>query len=213
MNNTEQEQFWKGTFGKEYTDRNNYTIDELDQFYQDRYGIEKKEMDEAFLSDVPKTSKILEVGCNIGMQLRGFQRLGYESLSGIDIQWYAIEKARENIKHANLIQSSALDIPFKDGHFDLVFTHGVLIHVSPDEIGEVMDEMYRCSSKYIFGLEYYSDEPKSLPYRGNDGFLWKANYCQMFLDRFSDLKLVKEQKLPYKNEDGLEDSVYLLAKS
>jgi len=59
----------------------------------------------------------------------------------------------------NLIQGSVFDIPFKDKYFDMVFTAGVLIHVSPSDIKKVLKEIYRCSTKYIWG---HSIIPKNI---------------------------------------------------
>ena len=37
------------------------------------------------------------------------------------------------------MRASALDIPFKDGFFELVFTIGVLIHIPPKDLLVAMD--------------------------------------------------------------------------
>jgi len=55
-------------------------------------------------------------------------------------------------KRINIIHGVADDIPFKDGYFDMVFTSGVLIHISPGNINRVLDEIYRCSREYIWDL-------------------------------------------------------------
>ena len=54
----------------------------------------------------------------------------------------------------------------------------------------------------------------AVPYRGNEGFLWKADYAQLFLDQFPELRLVKQRLYPYltEAERGHQDVVYLLEK-
>jgi len=79
---------------------------------------------------------------------------------------------------------SADDIPFKDGYFDMVFTSGVLIHISPGNINRVLDEIYRCSREYIWGFEYYADDYTEVNYRGHESLLWKTNFPKLYLDRF-----------------------------
>src|SRR5687768_11518603 len=116
---TTQLKFWKGEFGQEYTDRNSYDQDSWDTFYLKNWGIVKSAMNEACMGFLDKNSKILEVGCNIGLQLMCFQRMGYENLHGIEIQHYAVEKAKQNTKGINIIQGSAFDLPYKDDWFDL----------------------------------------------------------------------------------------------
>jgi len=56
---------------------------------------------------------------------------GINNLYGIELQQYAIEKAKALTKRINIIHGVADDIPFKDGYFDMVFTSGVLIHIHP----------------------------------------------------------------------------------
>lgn len=211
---TNQENFWSGNFGKEYTERNPSSLEDWNQFYLETWGKTRFEMNEISLRDIPKDAKILEVGCNIGMQLTGLRNMGYENLYGIEIQSYAVEKAKKNTKGINILQGSGFDLPFKDGYFDLVYTSGVLIHIHPDDLPKIMDEMYRCSNKYIWGWEYFEEDVTEINYRGNQGFLWKANYAQLFLDRFPDLKLVSYQDYPYikESEKSNVDRMYLLSK-
>jgi len=211
---TKQENFWSSEFGKDYTDRNSHSLEDWNKFYIETWGETKTKMNEISLNEVSKDAKILEVGCNTGMQLRGLQAMGFKSLYGIEIQDFAVEKAKEYTQNINIIQGSGFELPFKDGYFDLTCTNGVLIHISPDNLPKIMDEMYRCSSKYIWGWEYFAEEVTNINYRGNEGFLWKANFAQMFLDRFPDLKMISFQDYPYikKGDQGNVDRMYLLSK-
>lgn len=214
MMKNEQENFWEGEFGKNYTDRNTRQDDDLNKIYQTWYGVERKKMNESFLASLPKETRILEVGCNTGMQLANLKSMGFTSLYGIELQDYAVQKAKDYTQGINIIQGSAFDIPFKDKFFDLVFTSGVLIHISPENLPGVFSEMYRCSKKYLWGFEYYADQTTSIKYRGNEGFLWKANYGKLMRGQFKDLNLVKEEFFPYitEAEKGNVDFMYLLEK-
>jgi pseudaminic acid biosynthesis-associated methylase len=212
---TKQTDFWSGEFGKEYTDRNTAeNIIAWNENYIKLYGVSRFDMFNTFLSGLDKESKILEVGCNTAQQLSALQTLGFKNLYGIELQPYAVEKAKSITRNINVIQGSAFDIPFKDGYFDLVMTNGVLIHISPDDIANALSEIVRCSKKYIMGFEYFSKESKEVNYRGNKGFLWKMNYAQAYLDKFSSLSLVKEVQYPYiiTEEKGNIDSLFLLKK-
>jgi len=143
---TKQIDFWQGEFGKEYTDRNIYkSIEEWDKEYVEWYGIAKTTLNEQFLDK--ESSTILEVGCNLGYQLQGLQAIGFKNLYGIELQHYAAEKARKLQTNINIIQGSGFDIPFKDNFFDVVFTHGVLIHIAPDDLLAFTKEIVRCSKK------------------------------------------------------------------
>jgi len=142
---------WAGQFGKDYTDRCTFSPEELDSLYKREYGISREEMNTRFLSGLGLENKrILEVGCNVGNQLRMLQRMGFNNLYGIELQQYAIEKAKALTKRINIIHGVADDIPFKDGYFDMVFTSGVLIHISPGNINRVLDE-YTAAAGNISG--------------------------------------------------------------
>ena len=208
---TEQMKEWAGKFGEEYTDRNIKSPDELDKLLRSRIGFSRTEQIDEFLSDL-KLHNILEVGSNVGNQLLLLQKKGFENLYGIELNRYAVEKAKERTKGIDIMQGSAFDIPFKDAYFDLVFTSGVLIHISPQDINDVLDEIHRCTKNYIWGSEYFSENYIKVDYRGHNELLWKTNFAKLYLDRFSDIQLVKERKYPYLEDKKLVDQVFLLKK-
>ena len=211
MAKTQQEEVWNGEFGEQYTDRNIMSPDGLDQLCIDNYGISRTELNKEVL-DKLNVDRILEVGCNVGNQLLLLKKMGYTNLWGIELQEYAVEIARKRTSGINIAKGSAFDIPYKNNFFDLVFTSGVLIHISPDDIDKVLDEMYRCTNKYIWGFEYYNSEAyQMVNYRGADSLLWKTDFAKLFLDKFPDLRIVCKKIIKYKNNDNL-DIMYLLEK-
>ncbi len=212
---TKQEEFWTGQFGQEYTERNAFIKDnEWDEYYIQNYGLSKIDMNLEFIKYIPKNSKILEVGCNVGLQLIGLKRMGFTNLYGIELQKNAVEKAKEYTKDINIIQGSAFDLPFKDNYFYLVFTSGVLIHISPSDLTKVMEEMIRVSNKYIWGFEYYADEVTEINYRGNKGFLWKADYADIFLKNYKGLNIINKKIYNHISDSNKKnkDCMYLLKK-
>ncbi len=209
---TKQIDFWEGDFGKDYTIRNKYSINEFDDFYIETWGISRSDINKEFLNNLDRDIKILEVGCNRGQQLRHLQNIGFTNLYGIELQSDAVEKSKQSTNNINIIQGNAFDIPFKDNWFDLVFTSGVLIHISPDDLKQAINEIYRCTKKYIWGFEYFSENLKEINYRGNSGFLWKQNFSDIFLKNFNNLKLLKEKRYKYLNDENI-DQMYLLAKN
>jgi len=209
---TNQMQEWGGDFGKEYTLRNNRTISEIQNLYLERFGITRSQMNNDFLGNLPKSIRILEVGSNVGNQLQCLQEMKFLSLYGIELQAGAVEIAKKQTEGINIIQGSAFDIPFKDDFFDLVFTSGVLIHISPNNIKKVITEIYRCSKKYIWGFEYFAESYQEIEYRGKSELLWKTDFPQLYLDTFDDLKLIKEKKYEFKDNNKNVDVMYLLEK-
>ncbi len=207
---THQRQTWESEFGEEYIQRNVYLPDELDTFYKSRYDITKTQMNDIFLKDLPKDIRILEVGTNIGNQLMHLQSMGFTNLYGIEIQQRAVNYSKHRTDNLNIIQGDALNIPFKDDFFDLVFTHGVLIHISPDNIQQAISEITRVSNKYVWGLEYYANKYTDIVYHDKEDLLWKTDFCKLFLEYNKDIKLINEKKYSYLEDSKLVDQMYLL---
>jgi pseudaminic acid biosynthesis-associated methylase len=208
---TKQTSKWSGSFGQDYTDRNPQTLQEMEDLYRKNYGFSRSELNQRFLGGMDHAMRILEVGSNIANQLLCLQKMGFTSLYGIELQSYAVELAKSRTKGINLIQGDASDIPFRDGFFDMVFTSGVLIHISPSNLPFVLNEIHRCTRKYIFGFEYFSDVPQEIPYRGNRDLLWKADFAGRYLELFDDVKLLREEHIRYLQNDNV-DTMFLLHK-
>ena len=208
---TPQMKLWISDFGRGYTGRNTYGPAALDRFYKKLWGTSLTEMNRHLLGKL-KIGSVLEVGCNIGMKLNHLQKQGYKNLYGIELQWDAVERAKRAAKNINIIQGSAFDIPFKENYFDLVFTNGVLIHIHPKDLEAAMREIYRCSKKYISGLEYFSETLEEVPYHQEKHALWKNDFAGLFRKRFPSLKLLKEKKYYHLDGTGACDSAYLFKK-
>lgn len=209
---TKQTEEWSSDFGRAYTDRGPKTPEEVDKEYLEYFGISRSSLDKEFLGDLDRDIKILEVGCNVGSILQGLKNMGFKNLYGIELQPYAVELSKKYCENINIIQGSAFDVPFKDEYFDMVYTSGVLIHISPDDIKLALREIYRCSKRYIWGCEYFSETHSLVEqYRGKTNLLWKADFAKLYIDIFSDLKLLKEKKFKYLHTENV-DYMYMLEK-
>ena len=51
---TEQMKFWDGEFGKSYTDRNTFTPEQWNNWYQENFGVSKDSLNVDFLGDLSK---------------------------------------------------------------------------------------------------------------------------------------------------------------
>lgn len=193
--NTPQEKFWLSKFGKEYWKRNNFTPGQLDKFYMKNLGVSRSQINKDFIGNL-NLKNTLEVGCNIGIQLNMLQKYKHKlgQIYGIELSPEAVEVAKTNTKNCNIVQGSAFDIPFKDGYFDLVFTSGVLIHISPKDIPRTLKEIYRVSKKYIWGVEFYNPKHISIEYREHRNYHWKGNFAKIYMDNIPGLKLIRERR-------------------
>jgi pseudaminic acid biosynthesis-associated methylase len=181
MIQTEQLQLWRSDFGRAYTDRNDHDKPERVAAWQR-------------LLDGIEVSRVLEVGCNVGWNLEYLTRLGYRELYGIEPQRYAVERARARRPEWSVLQGTAFELPFRDGWFDLAFTSGVLIHISPDDLPRAMDELHRVSRRWIVAIEYDAPTEQALPYRGHTGALWKRDHGALWQAR-QRLRVVKRFEL------------------
>ncbi|MBI1952789.1 MAG: methyltransferase domain-containing protein [Candidatus Omnitrophica bacterium] len=202
---------WAGEFGRDYTDRNEISVEELEERFRSRLGWTRTELNERFIGGLDRAARILEVGCNIGIQLLCLQRMGFTNLCGIELQGDAARKAKTRSRGLRIVQGSALEIPFQAGSFDLVFTSGVLIHVSPSDLRRALLEIRRCSRGWIWGYEYFSDRYETVLYQGRKDLLWKGDFARLYRESFPDLKLLKEERYPYKEGDNV-DAMFLLSK-
>jgi pseudaminic acid biosynthesis-associated methylase len=209
----EQELFWQGSFGNKYIQRNKFNkIQDFNDFYIKRYGLTREQINKRFLKNINVNKPVLEVGCNIGNQLIALQNIGFKNLFGVDINKKSLIEAKKNT-NINFLESSAFDLPFKDNYFNLVFTNNVLIHIKPSNLDKIFNEIYRVSDKFIMGFEYYNKSLINIKYRNHKNRLWKGDYSNMFLKKFSNLKIIKEKiyKCHDENKD-IYDKMFLLKK-
>ena len=73
--NTFQEDIWSNDFGKEYTDRNTFTPEEVDGLYIENFGVSRTQLNNEFLDNL-ELNRIFEVGCNVGNQLNILKKMG-----------------------------------------------------------------------------------------------------------------------------------------
>lgn len=183
MAKTKQTEAWTGDFGREYLARNG-TVDEADLAV--RAGCLKQVLDACPTAP----ASILEVGSNVGLNLHAFARLSAADLHAVEPFREAFDRLTgaegPTLASAHCTDGSAL--PHADGSIDMVFTSGVLIHVHPDTLESVMDEVHRVAGRYVWVNEYFGKKPEELPYRGATGLLWKRDFGGAYLDRFPDLK-------------------------
>ncbi len=205
-----QQNFWKGEFGDFYRDRHP-TIERSDDAYNQLAGVSITSIFQEFFSSIDKKNSILELGCNIGLKLGLLQRLGFKNLYGVEINTKSYEMAKQNFPKINFVNASIEEFNSHGITFDLVYTSGVLIHIHPRNLESVIRKIVKLSTKYIFGFEYYSDELKSINYRGHSEVLWKQNFPALFKKIFPSLEIIKEKKFSYK-EQNLTDIAYLIRK-
>ena len=152
---------WAGAFGDDYTARNWHAGEGRDVFWSD------------LLARYPRTHPILEIGCNVGANLR------WTGGWGVDVNLQAVMQAAK-LPGVIALWASGTALPFPAEWADLVFTSGVLIH-QKDPL-PMMREAIRVSRRYVLAIEYAATRTTEVKYRGEWGRLWKRNFGKMYAD-------------------------------
>lgn len=177
---TQQEEFWAGEFGNEYSRRNT--------------GSELLASNLVFfakaLARAARPASCIEFGANIGMNLRAL-RLLYpaQEQHAIEINAAAVAELATVIPGRNIQRKSILEFA-PDRVWDLVLIKGVLIHINPESLPTVYDALHGATGRYLLVCEYYNPTPLTVPYRGHADRLFKRDFCGELLERFKSLRLI-----------------------
>lgn len=118
---TEQEHFWAGQFGDEYTRRNATPASQRRGFF------------ESILRRAVGVTTVCELGANRGDNLAALCEIAPNlALTGVEVNEKAIQEMRAQVPQVTAVQSSIQDFGPQET-YDLVFTCGVLIHIPPDD--------------------------------------------------------------------------------
>ncbi len=201
---TPQAEFWRGEFGDAYTDRNAASAEQM----QARIALWADILART-ISGPPKT--ILEIGANLGVNLRALRQLSPARRLAVEPN----DKARAVLVRDGVVAADdvrgglASHIDFPDGVADLAFTSGVLIHIHPDHLPQSLKEIHRCANRWIGCIEYFSDKPEMIPYRGHEDRLFKRDFGGLWLDSFPDLRIVA-YGFAWKRVTGLDNLTWWL---
>lgn len=156
---------WAGEFGNAYLQRNQ--VDwmrrvELWRWILTRTG----------------ARSVFEMGCNAGWNLSAIKRLCPDVRAiGNDVNEAACEQAAQ----AGLRVVNRLDFTTEvPGKYELVFTAGVLIHIEPEHLTEVMTALAAKSYRWVLAIEYAADAEEQVEYRGHRDKCWRRPYGKLY---------------------------------
>ena len=196
---TEQVDFWAGQFGEDYIIRNkseNLLASNLHFFAK------------VFATTNYTPTSFLELGANIGMNGRAIKLLFPEaSYSGLEINVTAHSQLSKIADNAILgsIEDN-INLPLSD----VTFTKGVLIHLNPESLTQAYATLYETSKKYILVTEYFNPTPTAINYRGHENKLFKRDFAQEILSKYSDLTLISYGFNYHGGQFPLDDSSWFL---
>lgn len=177
---TEQEQFWAGSFGNDYIERNTGEL-----LLASNLNFFTGAMNRA--RDV---RSCIEFGANIGMNLQAISLLFPQlDLHAVEINTTAVKRLAELVPPENIYHGSILDYE-PERSWDLALIKGVLIHINPDFLPVVYDKLVRSTRRYLLVAEYYNPTPVTIPYRGQSDRLFKRDFAGEIMDLYPEFKLV-----------------------
>ncbi len=177
---TPQEEFWAGTFGTDYSGRNN----------SPQLLAANLKFFATALRRAGDVSSCVELGANIGMNLQALRLLYPQiGLKAVEINPRAAQILANAIGPENVFQGSILDYPVCPPS-ELALVKGVLIHINPEKLPSVYGTLYRITSRFILVCEYYNPTPVCVPYRGHQDRLFKRDFAGELMDTYADLRLV-----------------------
>ena len=177
---TEQEEFWSGQFGDEYSARN----------LGERWVAANTALFTKVLTRTDGVKSLIEFGANIGLNLRALRRLLPEAkLSAIEINAVAAKALHKWGEAKDVFETSLLEFKSKR-QWDFALIKGVLIHINPDALPQAYDALYKATRRYLCVVEYYNPSPVAIPYRGHQDRLFKRDFAGELMERHPDLKLV-----------------------
>lgn len=172
---TAQEEAWKGPMGDHYTTRQTLPIE-----------TRRAWLERALIKCNPFPETIIEFGANAGDNLRALRQLLPDAhLTGVEINGKAARQMEADI----VMPASVLDFPEGES-WELCMTRGLLIHVPPEKLPIAYATLYRCSERHILIAEYYSPQPRVIPYQGQVNLLWARDFAGEMLTAYRDLRLV-----------------------
>lgn len=112
-----------------------------------------------------ENKSVLDAGCGGGRYSVAWRLLGAAPVTGLDISPINVSDANQRIQvngidDVSFQEGDVLDLPFADGHFDIVFSNGVLHHTTDWEKG--IGENVRVMKPGGLGWLYLIEDPGGL---------------------------------------------------
>lgn len=120
--------------------------------------------------ELPKDSKIIDIGCGSGSCLAIFRNLGYSHSIGIDVSQNALEACNRLFSFEEGKDTFLMDVrrvEFPDNSFDLVFSQGMLEHLQEPPL-DMVGEFCRIARKWVLLFQ-----PNQTSLFGRVKWLWQ----------------------------------------
>ncbi|OKH12529.1 class I SAM-dependent methyltransferase [[Limnothrix rosea] IAM M-220] len=94
------------------------------------------------IDQTSQNPKILDLCCGAGQTTKFLTQYSHQ-VTGLDISPLAIERAKKNVPEATYIVSPAEKITLPDNNFDIVHTSAALHEMTPQQLTQIFQQVYR----------------------------------------------------------------------
>lgn len=98
----------------------------------------------------PET-KVLDLCCGSGQATQLLVQYS-EDVTGLDASPLSLRRAQRNVPQAKYVEAWAEEMPFPENQFDLVHTSVAMHEMKPDQLRQILQEVYRVLSCSPFKL-------------------------------------------------------------
>lgn len=91
---------------------------------------------------IDQSTKILDLCCGSGQATEVL--VNYSgNVTGLDASPLSLKRAQQNVSQAQFVESWAESMPFTDNEFDLVHTSAAMHEMKPEQLRQILQEVYR----------------------------------------------------------------------
>jgi len=122
--------------------------------------------------NIPAESKVLDLCCGSGQATRVLVQ-NFPDVTGLDASPLSINRAKQNVPQASYVEAFAESMPFADNLFDLVHTSSALHEMEPEQLEQILQEVYRVLKPGgVFTLADFHSPTNPIFWPGLAMFFW-----------------------------------------
>ena len=135
---------------KSVMDNKNYqatvkTYNKLGQKYSNAVANASPKAMTSFIKRLKKNSRILDVGCAGGRDMKIFNEKGFTAV-GIDVSNALLKIAKKEAPKGKFFKMDVLELKFPKNYFDGVWADAVLIHLTKKDLPKALKNIYETLS-------------------------------------------------------------------
>jgi demethylmenaquinone methyltransferase/2-methoxy-6-polyprenyl-1,4-benzoquinol methylase len=92
--------------------------------------------------EIQPETQVLDLCCGSGQATQILVQRSHH-VTGLDASPFSIQRAQRNVPQAQYVEAFAESMPFPDQHFDLVHTSAALHEMQPEQLQQILREVYR----------------------------------------------------------------------